>query len=67
MAIILDFQSKDEGSIPFICSKHHEAIGWRHLPKVELEYTLYGKAEIGSNPIMMTKYLQHKYDNKLII
>ena len=33
----------------------YEAIGWRHLTKVELKYTLYCKAGIGSNPIIITK------------
>jgi hypothetical protein len=33
----------------------YEAIGWQHLTKVELKYTLYCKAEIGSNPIIITK------------
>jgi hypothetical protein len=29
-----------------------ESIGWNHLPKVELKYTLYGKDETGSNPVL---------------
>ena len=52
MVITPDFLSGDESSILSICS-NHEAIGWQHLPKVELKYTLYGKAGIGSNPIMI--------------
>ena len=54
MAITPDFQSGDESSILSICSYDNEAIGWQHLPKVELKYTLYGKAEIGSNPIIIS-------------
>ena len=54
MVITLDFQSGDESSILSICSNDYEAIGWRHLTKVELKYTLYCKAEIGSNPIIIT-------------
>ena len=55
MVITPDFQSGDESSILSICSNDYEAIGWRHLTKVELKYTLYCKAGIGSNPIIITK------------
>lgn len=55
MVITSDFQSEDGSSILPICSNDYEAIGWRHLTKVELKYTLYCKAGIGSNPIIITK------------
>ena len=43
----------------------HKPIGWEHLTKVELKYTLYCKAGIGSNPIMITKRLITPIGKKL--
>jgi hypothetical protein len=40
-----------------------ETIGWWHLPKVELKYTLYGKAGAGSNPTLTTNIKVLKYEN----
>jgi len=44
----------DKGSNPLPIPNSQETIGWWHLPKVELKYTLYGKAGAGSNPVLTT-------------